>query len=112
MNGEDESSPAGTQRQSVVGLRYDPDGDHAPRITAKGKGIVAERIIALAKEAGVPVREEPDLVAALSVLELDREIPPELYKAVAEILAFVYRMNKNAGRTGAGDRREAMGERG
>lgn len=74
--------------KSAVALRY--DGSGAPRITAKGKGVVADEIIALAKESEVPLREDPQLSALLSMLELGDEIPRELYVAVAEVLAFAY----------------------
>ena len=78
----------------AVALKYEPRSDHAPRITAKGSGIVAERIIELAIKEGIPIKEDPDLVGALSQLDFHEEIPPELYKAIAEILAFAYRLNR------------------
>ncbi len=81
--------------RKAVSLKYDPGKDQAPKVTAKGQGIIAEKIIALAKEHGIPIREEPDLVEVLSKLDLDQEVPPEAYILVAEILAFVYRMNRN-----------------
>ena len=65
-------------------------GDYAPRVIAKGCGANAEAIIALAKESGVYVHESPELVSLLVKLDLDRFIPPELYVAVAEILAWLY----------------------
>ena len=80
--------------KKAVALRYEPGKDQAPRVTAKGRGLVAERIIELAREEGVPISEDPDLVGALIQLDFDEEVPPELYKAVAEILAFAYRMNR------------------
>ncbi len=79
---------------AAAAIRYDPPGDGAPRVTAKGRGRIAERIIGLAREYGVPIREDPDLVEILSALELGQEIPPECYTAVAEILAFVYGLNQ------------------
>ena len=78
----------------AVALRYDTTRDAAPRVVAKGKGAVAERIVALAKANGVPVREDPNLVQVLGRVDLDREIPPAVYHAVAAILAFLYRMNR------------------
>ena len=78
----------------AVALKYDPRRDGAPRVTAKGARAVAERIIQLAREEGIPLHEDSDLVAALMELDFQEEIPPQLYKAVAEILAFVYRLNK------------------
>ncbi|MHB9028742.1 MAG: EscU/YscU/HrcU family type III secretion system export apparatus switch protein [Candidatus Latescibacterota bacterium] len=84
-------------RKAAAALKYRMGKDPAPRLVAKGAGKIAERIIAAAKEAGVPLREDPDLLALLMTLEIGETIPPELYAAVAEVLAFVYRMN---GRTG------------
>ena len=74
--------------KSAVALHYDQV--HAPRVTAKGRGELAEQIIALALENNIPVREEPELVQLLSRIELGDEIPESLYVAVAEIIAFVY----------------------
>lgn len=82
--------------RKAVALRYDPNQDRAPRVTAKGARSIAERIIELAREKGIPLREDPDLVGALMELDFHEEIPPQLYKAVAEILAFVYRLNRKA----------------
>jgi flagellar biosynthesis protein len=76
-----------------VALRYDREKDGAPRVVAKGQGSVAQNIIAIARDHGVPLHEDPDLVATLSALDLDTEIPPELYRAVAEVLVFIYRLN-------------------
>jgi flagellar biosynthesis protein len=79
--------------QKAVALKYNKGIDKAPRVTAKGKGYIAQKIIALAKEHDIPIKEDPDLVHVLSELDLHQEIPPELYMVVAELLAFVYRMN-------------------
>jgi flagellar biosynthesis protein len=79
-------------------LRYrpeDPFCDAAPRLVAKGQGLLAERILALAKEHGVSVTRDPDLLTALEPLDLDRLIPPELFQAVAIMLAALYRANKD-----------------
>jgi flagellar biosynthesis protein len=73
----------------AVALEYDYKG--APRVTAKGKGEVAANILALAREHGVTVEENPVLAEALSQVELDSEIPEALYRAVAEVLTFVLR---------------------
>jgi flagellar biosynthesis protein len=93
MPGETPTSPP-EKRQRAVALRYDQQRDAAPRVVAKGDRRMAEPIIALAQEHGVPIEEDPDLVAALAQLELNTEIPEELYRAVAEVLAFVYRVGK------------------
>lgn len=77
----------------AVALRYDRAKDGAPRVVAKGQGHVAENIIAVAREHGVPLHEDPNLAATLNALELETEIPPELYRAVAEVLIFIYRLN-------------------
>ncbi len=82
-------------RRAAVALKYDAARDRAPKITASGKGEVAERILALARENGVPIREDPDLVQVLSQLDLNQEIPPSLYQVVAELLAFVYQLNRD-----------------
>lgn len=79
--------------RAAAALGYDPETDGAPRLLAKGRGEIAERIVALAREHDIPIREDRDLVAVLAQLDLNREIPPELYRAVAELLAFVYRAN-------------------
>lgn len=80
--------------KKAAALRYKRGQDRAPVLVAKGKGVLAERIIELARELGIPLKEDPKVVEMLSALELNREIPPELYKAVAEILVFIYRMSE------------------
>jgi flagellar biosynthesis protein len=83
--------------KKAVALKYKPGDDHAPRVTAKGTGRLAERIIEMARKHGIPVKDDPDLVEVLSRLDLDDQIPPELYVVVAELLAFIYRLNQNKG---------------
>jgi flagellar biosynthesis protein len=80
----------------AVALKYEK-GRNAPTVVAGGKGLVAEKILAAAREAGVEVVEDHDLVELLANIPLGTEIPPELYQAVAEILAFVYRINGKYG---------------
>ena len=82
------------QEQKAVAVRYDVEKDRAPRVTAKGRSLVADRILAEAKKNGIPVYQNKSLVNMLMALELDREIPPELYRTVAEVLAYVYRIDK------------------
>lgn len=77
----------------AAAIQYKSGQDKAPKLVAKGKGLVAEKIIELAREHGVPIREDKQLVEVLSTLELYEDIPPDLYKAVAEILAFIYKLN-------------------
>ncbi|PWF48863.1 EscU/YscU/HrcU family type III secretion system export apparatus switch protein [Massilia glaciei] len=80
---------AGGKQQSAVALAY-RDGDAAPKVVAKGKGLLAGKIIARAQEAGVFVHESKELVALLMDVDLDRQIPPGLYRAIAELLAWLY----------------------
>lgn len=82
------------KQKRAVALRYDPARDTAPKVVAKGRGRTAEQILALARKNAVPVREDPTLVQVLSRLKVDQEIPPEVYRAVAAILAFLNRVNR------------------
>ncbi|WP_269531989.1 EscU/YscU/HrcU family type III secretion system export apparatus switch protein [Chitinimonas sp. BJYL2] len=75
--------------QEAVALAY-REGAAAPRVVAKGRGLMAETIIERARDAGVYVHESPELVTLLMQVDLDRHIPPELYRAVAELLAFIH----------------------
>ncbi|MFC4161607.1 EscU/YscU/HrcU family type III secretion system export apparatus switch protein [Chitinimonas lacunae] len=75
--------------QEAVALAYG-EGSGAPKVVAKGRGLIAQAIVDKAHEAGVYVHESPELVALLMQVDLDRHIPPELYRAVAELLAFIY----------------------
>jgi flagellar biosynthesis protein len=77
----------------AVALKYDRATGAAPTVAATGAGVIAERIIALAREHGVPIREDPDLVRLLAKLDLGDAIPAELYPVIAEVFAFVYRLN-------------------
>ena len=79
--------------KAAVALRYG-EGAGAPQVVAKGQGYVAEQIIARAKEAGVYVHESKELVNLLMQVDLDAQIPPQLYLAVAELLAWIYRMEQ------------------
>lgn len=80
-------------RPVAVALKYDRAEDRAPRVAAKGRGTVAEQIIAIARANGVEIHEDADLAQLLETLELDTFIPVEAFAAVAEILAYVYRKN-------------------
>jgi flagellar biosynthesis protein len=90
--------------KKAVVLAYDKESDTAPRVTAKGQGSVARKIIELAEQHGIPVKNDPDLMEVLSSLEIDQEIPEHIYVAVAELLAFVYGMNQKKGPAGTGGR--------
>jgi len=81
------------KQNKAAALQYRQGIDATPSVVAKGQGLMAEKIIALARAHGVPVREDRDMVEILSTLSLYEEIPPELYKAVAEILAFIYKIS-------------------
>lgn len=80
-------------QQIAVAMAYGA-GDAAPKVVAKGRGLMAETIIARAKEAGVYVHESPELVSLLMQVDLDQHIPPQLYLAVAELLAWLYHLEK------------------
>ena len=80
------------KRKKAAALRYIQKKDSAPKVMAQGSGILAEKILQLAKEHNIPIKEDLYLVEVLSTLDLYQEIPPELYRAVAEILVFVYKM--------------------
>lgn len=87
--------------QKAVALKYDMQRDIAPRVVAKGRGHVAEHILATAQKNSIPVYQNKTLVNMLMALEIDREIPPELYKAIAEVMAYVYKMDTAKGRANA-----------
>ena len=86
----DPRDTAGPRR--AVAMSYDPSRAGAPVVTAVGEGAVAEEIIRRAREAGVPVTEDPRLAAVLSQVDAGQMIPPELYVVVAEVLAYVYQL--------------------
>ncbi|MDE0849003.1 MAG: EscU/YscU/HrcU family type III secretion system export apparatus switch protein [Nitrospinaceae bacterium] len=77
----------------AISLKYSWGSNHAPKVTAKGQGWVAEKIIAMAEQQNIPIRKDKDLVALLEKIDVGREIPESLYKLVAELLAWVYQLN-------------------
>ena len=81
------------KKAKAVALKYETEKDAAPRVVAKGGDFIAEKIIETARAHNVPLYEDKNLVQVLEALDLDTEIPPELYRAVAEVLAFIYRLN-------------------
>lgn len=81
------------KEKQAVALRYQMEKDRAPRVVASGRGEIARRIIEEAKKHGIPLYEDEQLASLLLRLPLNSEIPPELYQAVAEVLAFVYRLD-------------------
>lgn len=84
-----------SETKLAAAIKYDSVRDNAPKVTARGRGTIAEKIIELAEENGIPIKNDPELVQVLSKLKVDSEIPIELYRAVAEILAFVYSLNES-----------------
>ena len=81
------------QKEKAVALKYNEKDDHAPKVIAKGEGLIAERIKEVAQANGIPLRRDDDLVELLAQIDIDREIPPELYSAIAEILSWIYKAN-------------------
>ena len=81
------------KREKAVALRYHGETEQAPRVVAKGEGSIAEKIRAIAENNGIPVHRDDALVELLAQIEIDREIPSELYAAVAELLSWIYRAN-------------------
>ena len=79
-------------KKKAVALGYNRSQDNAPKVLASGAGEIANQIISLAKEHDIPIKEDPDLIEILSKVEVDQEIPPNLYKAVAEIFSFLYKI--------------------
>ena len=94
------TDPSNNSTREAIALAYSQT-DAAPRVVAKGKGVVAREIIARAQEAGVYVHESPELVGLLMQVDLDTRIPPQLYVAVAELLAWLYRLEQDAAQAAA-----------
>ncbi len=88
----------GKSRKQAVAIRYDPKLDVAPVVVGQGQGYLAERIVALAKEHGIYIHTDPNLVALLMDVQLDEAIPPQLYQVVAKVLGLVYRVNRDLAR--------------
>ncbi len=96
MESEQKSAPSSSPRlglERAVALGYAPGSGLAPTVVASGRGVIARRLVEIAAEHGVPVREDPDLAALLALVDLGDEIPTELYQAVAEVISFIYRAN-------------------
>ncbi|WCB91360.1 Flagellar biosynthetic protein FlhB [Baekduia alba] len=94
--------PGRDRPKRAAALKYDQNPGHppsAPKVVAAGAGLIAERIVEIAREQGVAVREDPALAEALARLELEQEIPPELFAAVAEVLVWAYGLDKQRRRT-------------
>ncbi len=101
-----DSSPANPEEdrlEKAVAMQYE-EQEEAPRVTAKGRGELAEKIVQLAEQHEIPLYEDPDLVSLLYKLDLEEQIPTSLYEVVAEVFAFLYRLNRQeSGRESDGD---------
>lgn len=82
--------------KKAVALGYNRKKDNAPKVLASGKGEIATKIISLAKNNNIPIKEDADLVELLSKVDIEQEIPPNLYKAVAEIFSFLYKITNKS----------------
>jgi flagellar biosynthesis protein len=87
------------KRKEAVALSYEATKNDTPKVIAKGKGIVADNILERAKENNIPIQEDSTLIELLSKLNINDSIPEELYQAVAEVFAFVYRTDKEVGKS-------------
>jgi flagellar biosynthesis protein len=83
------------QRPKAAALHYEQGKSEAPRLIAKGQGHIAEKILELARQNQIPVHEDPALIEILSKMDLDEQIPPQCYRVVAEILAWIYKAQLN-----------------
>ncbi len=93
---EENPLPKKIEKRTAVALRYDVEKDKAPLVLASGRGLVADEIVRIAEENKIPLYENPDLANLLSRLEIEVEIPPQLYVLVAEVLFFVYQLDRMA----------------
>jgi len=86
--------PDPNERKTAIALEYNPQKDLSPKVVASGRGEIANKILQIAQANQIPIREDPILAQALSMVNLEEEIPAELYAVVAEVLAWVYRLRK------------------
>jgi flagellar biosynthesis protein len=84
-------------RKAATVLKYEEHQDISPKLIAKGKGMIAHQIVQEAEKHQIPVRKDPSLTELLSQLEINQSIPEELYQAVAEVFAFIYKMDQKVG---------------
>jgi len=84
------------KKEEAVALKYDKEKNSAPKVTAKGSGKTAQKIIELAELNNIPIKKDEDLIELLSKVELDKEVPAEMYKAVAEVFSFIYKITKKS----------------
>ena len=83
-------------RKSAIALRYDEETESAPKVIAKGQGLLAEDILKRAETEDIPVHEDPALIELMGHLNINETIPEELYQAVAEVFAYIYRVDQKA----------------
>jgi flagellar biosynthesis protein len=88
-----DGAKSGADADVAVALAYAPRADNAPRVVAKGGGEIAKSIIDIARANGIAIEQNADLATLLQAVDLDKEIPPEAFAAVAEILGYLYRAN-------------------
>ncbi|MBT5935451.1 EscU/YscU/HrcU family type III secretion system export apparatus switch protein [Sulfurimonas sp.] len=81
-------------KEKAVALKYDASTNSAPKVTAKGEGFTAKNIIKIAEENDIPIKKDEDLVELLSKVDIDREVPAEMYQAIAEVFSFLYKTSK------------------
>lgn len=93
---EHDENPQISKLRRAVALKYDPFKTNAPKVIGKGTGELAERILETAQSNGIPIQEDQSLVEVLSKLDIDQQIPTELFEVVAEILSFIYRADRAA----------------
>ena len=82
------------KKKKATALQYNINKDNAPKMIAKGEHYLAQKIIEIAKENNIPIKEDRDLVELLSKLEINQEIPQDMYKAIAEVFSFIYKLSK------------------
>lgn len=96
MKRNQNKNSAETRRKEAVALSYDHEKDAAPKVVAKGKGKVAENILKKAQDYDIPIQEDPSLIQLLAEINVNDSIPEQLFEAVAEVFAFIYRVDRQA----------------
>ena len=97
MKNNSQPSTLNSQLKRAAALSYNPDEHEAPILAAFGEGYIAEKIVSIAKESGIPVLPDPSLATMLSKISVGDEISPEMYEAVAKVLAFVGEIDRRYG---------------
>ncbi len=90
------------KRKKAAAVTYNPEKDTAPELVAAGRGLIAEKILEVARAFDIPIREDRNLVTLLEALEIDTDIPEELYRVVAEVLVYIYKLDNDFGDQEAG----------